>query len=1052
MIQSKRLFAWLAVALVFQSVCLAQSNASADRDAISEQALRLGFKGDYRQALELLRIGQEQAEKNPDKASLAMMMVDSAVVYAFFQRESLKALPFLVKLPKLAEIEHDKKALAHVLSRLAFLGYYRNAHAQALEQATRSLSLLDPTSDKVEIAFTLNVLGMNSRALGNSEQARRYYEESLKVCASMKDEFWKALPLNNLGYLYHTLEDEAAALRCYHESLALIERFGIKSLLGYTLNNMGGAYLAQGDYSRALDYFQRSLVERQAAGRKDEISTTLRDIGATWRSQGDYPKARDYYRKSLAIEESLGNKSRISGRLSNIGSAYLDEFNFDLALEYYQKSLKAAQEGSDHEGIAAGFFSIGQVYATQNNYDLALDYYKKGLPASETSGHRKLTGAILIAMGTVCREKGDYDQALDHYQRSLSTSGSIDVRMGASIDTGYMYYLQGRYDKALEYFRNCLELSKATGEKGMLHGALNLIAVVYCAQGNYAEALSAIGQAYELARQLRNPDRLYGSRQIAARAYRGLGQTDKARQAYDEAIATVEDARNLVAGDEQDRQRFFQSRVSPYYEMVALLVDQNQINEALAYAERAKARVLLEVLQNGKINITKAMTAEEQQRERRLKDDLISLNSQITNESLRRQADQTRLGDLNERLKKARLDHEAFQISLYAAHSELKTKRGESQPFKLDEADALIQDAKTAFVEYVVTDDKTYLFAITRSAGSSKAGLKVYSIDIKRKALVERAEAFRAQLASRDIGFRQSARDLYDLLLKPAQSDLQGKSQIVIVPDGALWELPFQALQPDANRYLIEDAAISYAPSLSVLREMIHQRRRPSGKSPLLLAFGNPALSGETIERARATRRDDKLEPLPETEKEVRALQALYGTTRSRVYTGANAREDTIKAEAGNADVLHMATHGILNDSSPMYSRVVLSRGDANEDGMLEAWEIMKLDLRAEIVALSACETARGRVSAGEGMIGLTWAFFVAGTPTTVVSQWKVDAAGTSQLMVDFHRNLRTRFSNPRSLMTRAEALRAAALKMLRSEQYKHPFYWAGFIVVGDGF
>src|SRR6185503_14959916 len=224
-------------------------------------------------------------------------------------------------------------------------------------------------------------------------------------------------------------------------------------------------------------------------------------------------------------------------------------------------------------------------------------------------------------------------------------------------------------------------------------------------------------------------------------------------------------------------------------------------------------------------------------------------------------------------------------------------------------------------------------------------------------------------------------------------------------------ELPFQALQPQANRYLIEDAAISYTPSLSVLREMIRLRKHQSGKSPTLLAFGNPALTAEVGARTTASRRDEKLEPLPEAEKEVRALQALYGAANSHILTGADAREDTAKAEAGKVDVLHMATHGILNNSSPMYSRVVLSQGNANEDGLLEAWEIMKLDLSAEIVVLSACETARGRVSAGEGMIGLTWAFFVAGTPTTVVSQWKVDAAATSELMVDFHRNLRKQIS-----------------------------------------
>src|SRR4030095_8702572 len=143
-------------------------------------------------------------------------------------------------------------------------------------------------------------------------------------------------------------------------------------------------------------------------------------------------------------------------------------------------------------------------------------------------------------------------------------------------------------------------------------------------------------------------------------------------------------------------------------------------------------------------------------------------------------------------------------------------------------------------------------------------GLKVYPIDIKRKDLGARVEAFREQLASRDITFRRLARELYDLLLKPAETDLQGNTRIVIVPHSALWELPFQALQPQANRYLMEDAAISYAPSLSVLREMILLRKHRTGKPPTLLAFGNPTLPGATAQPTRAARRDEKLEPLPE--------------------------------------------------------------------------------------------------------------------------------------------------------------------------------------------
>ena len=130
-----------------------------------------------------------------------------------------------------------------------------------------------------------------------------------------------------------------------------------------------------------------------------------------------------------------------------------------------------------------------------------------------------------------------------------------------------------------------------------------------------------------------------------------------------------------------------------------------------------------------------------------------------------------------------------------------------------------------------------------------------------------------------------------------------------------------------------------------------------------------------------------------------------------------------------------------------MYSHLALAEGDANEDGLLEAWELMQLDLQADLAVLSACETARGRVGAGEGMIGFSWAMFIAGVPSIVVSQWKVESSGTRDLMIDFHRGL----LSSKSTLTKTEALRQASLKLLKNPETSHPFYWGGFVLVGDG-
>jgi CHAT domain-containing protein len=241
---------------------------------------------------------------------------------------------------------------------------------------------------------------------------------------------------------------------------------------------------------------------------------------------------------------------------------------------------------------------------------------------------------------------------------------------------------------------------------------------------------------------------------------------------------------------------------------------------------------------------------------------------------------------------------------------------------------------------------------------------------------------------------------------------------------------------------------VSYAPSLSVLREMgrrANALKKSEQTSSTLLAMGNPKLNGETESKVRVTRRDEPLSPLPDAEKEVNALGRLYGPG-SRVLIGQQAQEATMKAEASKFKILHFATHAILDDRNPLYSHIILSRtdNDQHEDGLLESWELMKLDLNAELAVLSACETARGRVAAGEGIIGMSWALFVAGSPAAVVSQWKVDSARSSELMIEFHRNLVQKRNAGKS-----EALRQAALKVFRGS-YNHPTYWAGFILIGD--
>jgi len=551
-----------------------------------------------------------------------------------------------------------------------------------------------------------------------------------------------------------------------------------------------------------------------------------------------------------------------------------------------------------------------------------------------------------------------------------------------------------------------------------------------------------------------DPEVLWNAQELIGNALESLGQPAEAQRYFLASINTIERLRREVAGGQQ-QQTYLENRLGPWLGMVSLLISQKNYSEALAFAERSKARVLLDTLQGGRANLRESLSTEEHQAEKTQRLKLVELNSRLTSELRRDKPDAPRIAALRTDVEKARLEYEALETSLFAAHPELRLRRGQASIITTDEIGRLLQDTMSALIEYVVGEDRTYLFVITKSEPTREVQVRAYTIPIRKEELARQTETFRVQLANRDLGFSATGHKLYDLLVRPAQAQLSGKTNLVIVPDEKIWELPFQALLTESGQYLLEKSSVSYAPSLTVLGEMSgHRKRDARSPDPIpsrysLLALGNPDIGKETIDKALLTVSDEKLAPLPQAAREARALGQLYGASQSKVYVGAEAREDRFKAEASQARVLHFATHGILNNTSPMYSHLALSQGSAGEDGLLEAWELMQMDLHAELAVLSACETARGRFGPGEGMIGLTWALFMAGVPATLVSQWKVDSASTRELMVNFHQLARpTAVSTAR--IAKAEALRRAALKVMKNPGTRHPFYWAGFVMYGE--
>jgi CHAT domain-containing protein/tetratricopeptide (TPR) repeat protein len=964
--------------------------------------------------------------------------------------------------------------------------------AAKTDEERAALLKAEPELAPAEIALALVRRSVRLRDEKQYDEALAAAQLALKLAEQLGDRAAQGLAWEQIGRSYTGRRDYRQAVEYYQRGLALFEALGDKQMASSLMGRIASCYFYSENYQAAVENNLKRLKLKEELNDREWIAKTLDDLTGDYYFLGDFPAAQATARRAIAVYEELNDDGGVARVLILLGNIQLEQSDYEQAIANYEKAGAIFAKNGDIIGPALATLNIGEAYSGMGDYSRALDAYQKAMAVftGQKSLHRMAEATYRI--GTVYSELADYEQARDHFQRSLLLYEQAKRPLGraeALNAIGASYRRQGNYASALEYLSQGLKLLEDSGRKYGLAGALMDMGDLYLQQGDekpamefyqrsqslfeeignkdgmasamigvarveqvrndHARALSIAEQAAALAEKTGNPEPLWEANSVMGKSRLALKQTEQARQAFERAVAAIELLRSQTAGGELARRYFLEQRIAPYHSMIELLVGHGRANEALVWAERLKARALLDVMRNGRVDALRAMTAAEQQEERRLRAGLIALNTQAARAGQREKPDQARLDELNPLREKARLDYEAFQTSLYAAHPELRTHRGDAPIIKAEELAALIPAPTGALLEYVVTDDATYLFAATRAADKCDADVQVFTLPIKRAELAGQIESFRRRLAGRDLGFRDEARRLYELLLKPARAQLRGKTDLVIAPDDKLWELPFQALLADDNRYVLETSAVSYTPSLTVLRETAKARRRGAEKSRVsLLAFGNPALGKETVARAALVMRDEKLDPLPEAEAEVKGLGRLYGAARSKIYVGAEAREDRAKTEAGEFRVLHFATHGVLNDAAPMYSHLVLAQGDKNEDGLLEAWELMQMDLRADLVVLSACETARGRLGAGEGVIGLSWAMFVAGAPATVVSQWKVESASTRGLMLGFHRNLRAPSREP---APKAEALRQAALKLMKNPSTSHPFYWAGFVLVGDG-
>jgi CHAT domain-containing protein len=936
-----------------------------------------------------------------------------------------------------------------------------------------------------EVARALLDAAAGDQAVGQLSRAAEKLDEALGFARLVGDEATQAYVLGRRGALRLQLGQLEAAAADYRDCAVLWRRTGDLAGLAEARSSGAVALGRLGQFDQALRQHQQALRVAQTSGDPVTEAQALNNAATLHAALGHSDEARRGYREALALSRRASDKLTEAFALNNLGLIELEQGHFGAALDLFREALALKKTAGDHGGQAASHANVSDLFLLLGQSEAAQDEAQSALEQARLSGDQRAVAQALLRTGELDQLADQLDRARGAYAEARRLFSAIRDRRGevvAVIREALVLRQLGERAGAQARLQVAASAAEASRAPSLAVQAwINLCDLALGGSGASASTGSGAGAVPDLrdcdeavarAARLADPTLRFQGQRYGALTRLRRGDEAGAVESLRQATRLLEQVRQR-AGTDRFKEGLFSPRVAIFDLLVDLLARRHP-REAFAEAERGRARGLLDLLVEARVDLTAGAPRQVVQREQRA----VTALAQAQQRAAQATEDDARAAA--RALESALTELDGARAEL-RARSPRAARLASLEPARLDEVQAQLRSGEL-LLEYHLAEPRSYLFVVGPAyfavhelpgKGSLAPTIELFQELASGIAADERSQVDLAQLGNR----------LYQQLVAPAGPPLAKARRLVIVPHGATAFLPFSALlteppPPAAQRtpvaalpYLVRRFEVAVVPSATVLLQLrrgpAEERQRVQqalqvGKD--LLGIGNPVLGGITTGDARRrTRRvragrsgivawppHEQLAALPFTGVELQQIAQLFPPARQDLLLASDATLTRTRALLARSHhrYVHFATHGIVDAQHPELSGLVLTP-EGDDDGFLPLYEVYRLRLRAEMVVLSACQTALGKEVAGEGLIGLARGFLHAGAHAVVASLWSVPDESTSVLMNRLYTNLSTTPGG------RGAALRRAQLAMLEGTakggaRFAHPRHWAAFTLIGD--